>query len=385
MKIAVIGGAGFIGRHLCKAYLDAGHSVVVIDSLHHGLKEAIDPAARFYQLDIRHGDIQSLLESERPDVVSLHITAGEAIGCGEHHVQGTQSGKRGILLDADVQIRGLLNVLDGCVSAGVQHIIFASGGTAMYGYTEEQSHIHGSLSCYMKESAELHPRWPHDISKVASEWYVRFYAQAYGLKHTILRYGDVYGETRNEHPAHQRHPLSYFIQMLQERRRPIIQGPGNEIRDHIFIDDVVAANLSSLRKLHTVANQTFNISSGQGYTLFQLFQMAAFQLHSHSEPVCYTDAGVKLSAILDNRKAQTLLDWKPEIDLEEGIRRAVTLLHQEQPTLISQNSQADYNTTYEPVPVAQAIHSAQNEQTQRETQPLEHEIHQLAAVGVGAS
>ena len=73
MKIAVTGGAGFIGSYLTKAYLNAGHDVLVIDTLINGSREALDSRARFYQLDIRDAKLQTLLQKERPDIVSHHV------------------------------------------------------------------------------------------------------------------------------------------------------------------------------------------------------------------------------------------------------------------------------------------------------------------------
>src|SRR5262245_51691686 len=114
MKIAIVGGAGFVGSHLTRAYLDAGHDVFIIDNLVHGTREAIDPRARFYHLDIRDGKLQAVLQAERPDIVSHHAELREqTLPC------------EGSLIDADVHIRGLLNVLESCVSAQVSKLIFA--------------------------------------------------------------------------------------------------------------------------------------------------------------------------------------------------------------------------------------------------------------------
>src|SRR5207249_3349703 len=102
MKIAITGGAGFIGSHLTRAYLDAGHDVFVIDTLINGSREAVDPRARFYQLDIRDVKLQTVLQKERPDIVSHHVVQRQSsLPLGEPS-----------LTDADVHIRGLLNVLD---------------------------------------------------------------------------------------------------------------------------------------------------------------------------------------------------------------------------------------------------------------------------------
>ena len=312
MKIAITGGAGFIGSHLTKAYLDAGHDVLVIDNLFHGSRRAIDPRARFYHLDIRDGKLRTLLERERPDLVSHHAAL-----YGQQDIPGEQP-----LANADVHIRGLLNVLESSIDAAVSKVIFASGGNTLYGRVKPE-HLP------ITEETPLCPQHPHDISTVAGEWYVRYYAQHYGLKYTTLRYADVYGETDG---TLARHPLSYFISMLQKRRRPVIREAPDEVRDHIFIDDVVRANLRALTRGE---NQTLHISSGRGYPLSHLYQLVADVLESEIEPVYLSSPRMEASSIvLDNTRARHVLGWQPEVNLSVGIWRAVELLHKQSEPLV---------------------------------------------------
>lgn len=299
MKIAIIGGAGFIGTHLTKAYLDAGHHVLVIDTLVHSLPQAIDARARFYHVDVRDEKLRHILQRERPNIVSHHATRPL-----------TQSGEQ-TLADADIHVRGLLNVLHGCVEAMVQRFIFASGGNTLYG-TIPREFLPLNESCF------LYPGNAHDIHKVTGEWYVRYYTQQYRLNHTILRYADVYGDI-SERPA--AHPLRSIITMLHTQRRPVIRGTGEEISDTIFIDDVVQANLSLLTHGE---NQTVHISSGQGCTLNHLYRLAAYQLGSTLEPLYLPALQARATAIvLDNSLARRILGWQPAVNLEEGIRHMI--------------------------------------------------------------
>lgn len=307
MKIAITGGAGFIGSRLAQAYLDAGHTVLIIDNLLHGFRAAIDARARFYEIDIRDEKLRTILQMERPDVVSHHATIWEP---RFHPVSQQQT-----LLDADIHIRGLLHVLACSVNASVGKFIFASNGNGMYGQTE--------TALPLSEETPLHPQTASDIAKVTGEEYVRYYTQQYGMAHSILRYADVYGET-DYTQAH--HPITHFIHALLEQQRPIIRGTGNERRDSIFIDDVVSANIQALTR---GKNQTLHISNGLSYSLNQLYTLIASCLDSEREPLHLTSSmqvDEERVVSLDNTRACQSLSWRPQYDLFDGVEEAIKRL-----------------------------------------------------------
>ncbi len=318
MKIAITGGAGFVGSHLTRAYLDAGHDVLVIDNLAHGSRQDVDGRARFYQVDVRDRKVQEILQQERPDVVSHHAAQPTAT-----------FPEASLLADADVQLRGLLNVLDGCISASVSKCIYASNGSTLYqpfsvSATSPLSDLH-----IVKEDTSLCPQHSGDISKLAGEWYVRHFARNYGLVYSILRYAQIYGESHREaqedvRREQARHPVTYFADMLSQGRRPVIRGSARDVRDSIYIDDVTQANL---RALERGSNCTMHISSGRGYSLDQLFKAVAERLSSDLLPVSIGSAGTEPTAlVLDNTLARQQLDWQPQVDIAGGIKRAVETL-----------------------------------------------------------
>ncbi|MBX5451507.1 NAD-dependent epimerase/dehydratase family protein [Thermogemmatispora sp.] len=298
VKIAITGGAGFIGAQLTRACLEAGHQVIVIDSLANGARERLDPRVRFYQLDIRDPQLHTVLQMERPDIVSHHAA------CRATPLPGQRP-----LTDADINLHGLLNLLDGCIAANVGRIIFASGGNDLY-RTEGQALPLG-------EEAPLCPRRPLDISKLAGEWYIRYYSRHYGIEHVILRYADVYGEIERQTAQH---PLTEFIYSLLEKKRVIIRAPKGEKRDHIYISDVIQAHLLALER---GSNCTIHISSGTATSLEEFYQRAAALLSaSEVAPLYLNERGRSGAAVaLDNSRARQILGWQPTIDLEEGIRR----------------------------------------------------------------
>jgi UDP-glucose 4-epimerase len=321
MRIAVLGGAGFIGSKITKAYVQAGHDVCVIDNLAGAAEPPIDTRVRFYKVDLREEKIHSILQKERPDVVSHHAVQPQEAVRGEH-----------ILADADVHIRGLLNVLEGCIRASVKKIIFASGGVDLYAGASTPLQI-------VNEETPLHPAQAQDVSKAAGEWYIRLYTQQHRLQHTILRYADVYGETD---PHHLHHPLGYFAGELLAQRQPLIYGNGEDARDHIFVDDIVQANLLALTRGE---NMTLHISSGQGYTMRQLYQTVARALGNDIQPLYLLEArSTRSTIILDHTRAKHDLGWQPQWGFAQGVCRAVAQLRARYEQEQQENTNAEERT-----------------------------------------
>lgn len=305
LRIALIGGAGLIGTHLAKAYLDAGHDVLVIDTVSMEMSGAIDARARCYQTDVRDTRLRHILEQERPDIVSYLVAQ-----CVHPDIIGVEHA----VPDADVHIRGLLNTLECCVAASVRKLIFASGGNELF---RGLCSVAARPLCF-SENAPLCPRRPRDISKVAGEWYVRYYTRHYGLSHTILRYADVYGATVS---GSEPHPLNAMIQALQRGLRPVVREAVDDVRDSLFIDDVVRANLCALERGQ---NQTLHIGSGEGHTLRELYALVADLLQRELEPLSLSHPLEDPSSmILDNRLADRVLGWQPEVSFPEGVQRMV--------------------------------------------------------------
>lgn len=308
LRIAIIGGAGLIGTQLTKAYLDAGHDVLVIDTACAEMPDPLAARARCYEVDARATRLRHILQQERPDIVSYHVAqrTHPDVPCVEPTIP-----------DADVHIRGLLNTLESCVAASVGKIIFASGGNELF----RGLCAANARPLRFKENAPLCPRRPRDISKVAGEWYARYYTRQYGLTHTILRYADVYAETVS---GSEPHPLNAMIEALRRGQRPVVREAIDEVRDAIHLDDVVRANLCVLERGH---NQTLHIGSGEGHTLRELCTLVADLLQCELEPLSLSrPLDEPSSMILDNALAGRVLGWQPTISFAEGVQRAVEAL-----------------------------------------------------------
>ena len=179
MKILVTGGAGFIGSNLVDGLLAAGHEVVVVDNLSSGKRENLNPQARFYELDICDPGLDEVFARERIDLVDHHAAQIDV----RHSVADPQG-------DARTNILGLLNILENCRRYGVRGVVFASSGGVVYG---EPSKLPAT------ETFPKGPLSPYGVSKLASEFYLCYYAQVMNIPYVTLRYGNIYGPRQDPH------------------------------------------------------------------------------------------------------------------------------------------------------------------------------------------
>jgi UDP-glucose 4-epimerase len=167
MKALVTGGAGFIGSHLADALLAEGHDVSIVDNLVTGKRRNLPAAARFYEVDICDAaKLDEVIRRETPEVV-FHQAAQMSVKVSTDNPR----------YDAQVNVLGLLNVLEACVAHGVRKVTFASSG-ATYGNPE---------SLPFDERSPQRPEAPYGITKMIAEHYLSYYARDHGLHYAALR------------------------------------------------------------------------------------------------------------------------------------------------------------------------------------------------------
>ena len=295
MNFAVTGGAGFIGSHLTQYLVSEGHDVTVVDSLFRGklsnLKE-VDRKINFVKLDILDYD-------------ELRDTLQDADGIFH---QAALSSVPESYKEEDSYRK--VNV------AGTENIFRISKEFHIKTVYASSSSIYGNVKKIpIAEDDERKPLNPYGCTKlegeILAEKYIRLGAQLIGL-----RYFNVFGTRQNPNYAG---VIPYFLDNLRKGKPPIIFGDGMQVRDFIFVQDVVMANIAAM--MGRVKHGFFNIGSGDPLPIKDLAHMMIKISGQTLEPK-YADprpGDPKLSAA-DISHSRELLGWRPDTALEEGLQ-----------------------------------------------------------------
>jgi len=249
--VLVTGGAGFIGSHLADAFLAAGDRVAVLDDLSGGKRENVPEGADFHQLDVRSPEAAALVGELPPDLL-VHQAAQMDV-------------RRSVAdpaFDADVNLVGFLNLLEAARKAGTRRVLFASTGGAIYG----EQDVHPA-----SEEHPTRPLSPYGVAKLASERYLYYYQQQYGLEAVCLRYANVYGERQNPHG--EAGVVAIFLERLLAGRPVTIHGDGLQTRDYVHVSDVVAANLAAAGLPEGVGFRVYNVGTGVEVSVVELYEV----------------------------------------------------------------------------------------------------------------
>jgi UDP-glucose 4-epimerase len=263
-----------------------------------GRRENLNPQAVFYEMDVRDPALKDVFETERPQAV-CHLAA-------QHSVKISTDDPA---YDAQVNILGLINLLQNAVAYEVRKVVFASSG-ATYGTVERMP---------VDEQTPQHPESPYGITKMASEYYLRYFQEMYGLDFTALRYGNVYGPRQD--PNGEAGVIAIFANAIL-RKRPIrIDWDGEQQKDYVYVRDVARANLFALTQ---GGGQAYCIATGSGTSVNTLHrQLVAITGNEVDVVKAPRRPGDIYLTYFDCSKAAEQLGWQPETNLEEGMRQTV--------------------------------------------------------------
>ena len=298
MRILVTGGAGFIGSHVADAYLETGHDVLVLDSLWEhggGRRQNVPQRANFIHMDVRDQNITRVFQDFKPDIVNHHAA--------QHSVAISSRDPR---YDADVNVMGLINVLENSVKGGVKKFIFASSG-ATFGTPERLP---------MNEQTPQNPESPYGITKMVAEHYLRFYKNEHGLDYTALRYGNVYGPRQD--PNGEAGVIAIFIGKFLAHQGVRIDWDGEQTRDYVYVKDVAQANIDALER---GPGGRYCIGTNVRTSVNQLYRILA-EISGFPAPVTQGPKrpGDARDAQFDPALAKAELDWTPRTALVDGMR-----------------------------------------------------------------
>src|SRR5262245_47350970 len=312
MRILVTGGAGFIGSHIVDALLARQHTVSVLDDLSSGSRDNLPAAATLHAVDVCDRDkVTAVFDQVRPEAV-FHEAAQLSVS----------RSVREPVFDAEVNLLGLLHVLENCARTGTSKVIFASSGGVLYGDVFEPA----------AETAPCDPISPYGISKWASGRSLQCFTREHGIKTVALRYSNVYGPRQNPHG--EAGVVAIFARKMLAAEAVVINGDGRYLRDYVFAGDVACANVLAMERDLTEPFTALNIGTGIATDVNQLAEQMRLSCsevarragrpseipvprHGPHRP------GDLRSSLVSSRKATERLGWQPTTALADGLRQTI--------------------------------------------------------------
>jgi UDP-glucose 4-epimerase len=209
-----------------------------------------------------------------------------------------------------VNILGALGLLESCTRHGVRKFVYASTGGALYGE---------GRTLPATEDHPVNPEAPYGASKHTVEHYLYIWKLLHGLDYTVLRYPNVYGPRQNPHGEAGVNAI--FIGLMLEGKRPRIFGTGEQVRDYLYVGDVVEANVIALDH---GSGEMVNLGTGVGTSVLDIVREINRILGTAIEPIFEAARPGEIQRIyLDARRAKQVLGWAPRVSFADGLARTV--------------------------------------------------------------
>ena len=316
MAILVCGGAGYIGSHAVHALVEKGEQVVIVDNLQTGHRGALNPAAKFYEGDIRDAAVLDKIFTENKIEAVIHFAANSLVG----------ESMEKPLLYFNNNVYGMQVLLEAMVRHGVDKIVFSSTA-ATYGEPKRVP-IH--------EDDETCPTNTYGETKLTMEKMMKWVSRANGVRYVSLRYFNAAGALPDgsigEDHKTETHLIPLILQVPTGRRDHITvfgddypTPDGTCLRDYIHVVDLADAHVLALEYLRKGgASDIFNLGNGQGFSVKEMISAAEKATgRSIKVEIGARRAGDPAQLIASSEKARTVLGWKPQFtDVEQVIGTA---------------------------------------------------------------
>jgi UDP-glucose 4-epimerase len=287
VRAIVTGGAGFIGSHVVDALIARGDEVTVLDNLSTGRRENVNDGARLVEADLAAA--AEAFADARPEVC-FHLAAQADVRVSVERPD----------FDAEVNVVGTVRVLQ--AAGDMTEVVFSSTGGAIYGECERPA----------REDDPRRPLSPYGVAKLSGEEYVAGWNRLHGTRHTALRFANVYGP--RQEASLEGGVVAIFLDAMADGRETTIFGDGRQTRDFVHVDDIVRALL--------VAPGTSGVFNGVETSVLELHERCRAITGDKREPrAAPAREGDVLRSALDVSLAERELGWRPEVSLDEGLRR----------------------------------------------------------------
>jgi UDP-glucose 4-epimerase len=299
----VTGGAGFIGSHIAEMLVKEGERVRILDNFSTGKRENL--SAFRDHVEVLEGDL------ENPEECARAVQGVEYI-FHEGALPSVPVSVKDPMRTNQSNITGTLNLLVAARDAGVRRLVYAAS-SAVYG---------DDPALPKKEDMMPHPLSPYAIQKYVGELYCRNFFDLYGLETVCLRYFNVFGP-RQDPTSLYAAVIPRFISALASGTPPTINGDGEQSRDFIYVENVVKVNLLAARA-ESAAGVVMNVAEGKGTSINEMLEILQRLMQTKIVPV-HGDPmpGDVKHSVADISTLQTLLDYRPPLSFEEGLKKTI--------------------------------------------------------------
>jgi UDP-glucose 4-epimerase len=302
MTVLITGGAGFIGSHLCDAFLARGEEVHVIDDLSSGRVGRLAKGVVLHKDTVLDANRLTCLLGDLAPRLICHLAAQIDVRSSVAHPAA----------DAEVNVIGTVNVLEAARAVNAR-LVFSSTGGALYGK---------DAPVPTTESVPPEPESPYGVSKYCAENYIAMYNRLHGTEHAVLRFANVYGPRQSS--SDDAGVVSVFCAQAIKQKPLTIYGDGKQTRDYLYVGDCVAAFLAAAECRMA---GTWNIGTGTEVSVLDLAAIVSRMTGNLTEPE-FAPARIgelPRSAIL-SEQAKRDLGWQPTVSLAEGVESVVRWL-----------------------------------------------------------